>query len=46
MAENVEEYTCRPVYDIDTIDRWHSNCITLLGDAAHAMQKPYWSRGQ
>ena len=37
-AESVEEYTCRSVYDIDPIDRWHSNCITLLGDAAHAMQ--------
>jgi salicylate hydroxylase len=37
-AESVDEYTCRSIYDIDPIDRWHSNCITLLGDAAHAMQ--------
>ncbi|WP_233549519.1 FAD-dependent oxidoreductase [Lysinibacillus yapensis] len=37
-ALTVEEYTCRSVYDIDSIDRWHSNCVALLGDAAHAMQ--------
>ncbi len=37
-AEYVKEYTCRAIYDIDPINRWHSNCITLLGDAAHAMQ--------
>lgn len=37
-AEYVKEYTCRSIYDIDPIDCWHSNCITLLGDAAHAMQ--------
>ncbi|MFC0560583.1 FAD-dependent oxidoreductase [Halalkalibacter alkalisediminis] len=37
IAENVEEYTCRSIYDIDSIERWHSNCVTLLGDAAHAM---------
>jgi salicylate hydroxylase len=27
----------RAVYDIDPLDRWHSDCIALLGDAAHAM---------
>lgn len=37
-AETVDEYTCRAVYDIDSIDRWHSDCVALLGDAAHAMQ--------
>lgn len=37
IAGNVEEYTCRAIYDIDPIERWHSNCVTLLGDAAHAM---------
>nr|WP_308017538.1 FAD-dependent monooxygenase [Alkalihalobacillus deserti] len=37
IAENVEEYTCRSIHDIDSIERWHTNCITLLGDAAHAM---------
>ncbi|MEU9018497.1 FAD-dependent monooxygenase [Actinomadura sp. NPDC048394] len=28
---------CRAVYDIDPIDRWHSDSVVLLGDAAHSM---------
>lgn len=27
----------RAVYDMDPIDRWHSDCVALVGDAAHAM---------
>jgi salicylate hydroxylase len=27
----------RAVYDIDPIDTWHSGCVVLVGDAAHAM---------
>ncbi|MFE6977926.1 FAD-dependent oxidoreductase [Streptomyces sp. NPDC057682] len=27
----------RAVYDIDPIDTWHSDCVVLLGDAAHSM---------
>ena len=27
----------RAVYDIDPIDQWHSDCVALVGDAAHAM---------
>jgi salicylate hydroxylase len=27
----------RAVYDIDPIDTWHSGCVALIGDAAHAM---------
>lgn len=37
MAMAAEDFTCRAVYDIDPINRWTSNCIGLLGDAAHAM---------
>jgi len=29
--------TCRAVFDIDPVERWHTNSVTLLGDAAHAM---------
>lgn len=29
--------TSRSVYDIDPVDVWHSDCVALLGDAAHAM---------
>jgi salicylate hydroxylase len=29
--------SARSVYDIDPLDRWHSDCVALLGDAAHAM---------
>lgn len=28
---------CRAVYDIDPVDRWHTDSVALLGDAAHAM---------
>ena len=27
----------RAVYDIDPVDTWHSDSVTLLGDAAHSM---------
>ncbi|UDY23479.1 FAD-dependent oxidoreductase [Nocardioides sp. Kera G14] len=27
----------RAVYDIDPVDVWHSDAVTLIGDAAHAM---------
>lgn len=27
----------RAVYDIDPIDRWHTDSVVLLGDAAHSM---------
>lgn len=37
MAMIAEDFTCHAVYDIDPINRWTSNCIGLLGDAAHAM---------
>lgn len=29
--------TSRSVFDIDSIDTWHTDSIALLGDAAHAM---------
>ncbi|WP_085993359.1 FAD-dependent oxidoreductase [Oceanobacillus senegalensis] len=37
MAMIAEDFTCRAVFDIDPINCWTSNCIGLLGDAAHAM---------
>lgn len=37
IVESIEEFNCRALYDIDPLERWSSNCITLLGDAAHAM---------
>ena len=27
----------RAVYDIDPVEKWHSNSVVLIGDAAHAM---------
>ncbi|MHA6511219.1 FAD-dependent oxidoreductase [Tessaracoccus sp. Z1128] len=27
----------RAVYDIDPVENWHSECVALLGDAAHSM---------
>jgi salicylate hydroxylase len=27
----------RAVYDIDPVDRWHTDSVVLMGDAAHAM---------
>ncbi|MFK0006614.1 FAD-dependent oxidoreductase [Paenarthrobacter sp. NPDC090520] len=29
--------TSRSVFDIDPLDSWHTGCVALLGDAAHAM---------
>ncbi|MGO1532210.1 MAG: FAD-dependent oxidoreductase [Micrococcaceae bacterium] len=29
--------TSRAVFDIDPVENWHSDSVTLLGDAAHAM---------
>lgn len=37
IAANIENYTCRAVYDIEPVESWNSNCVTLLGDSAHAM---------
>ncbi|MFC2948119.1 FAD-dependent monooxygenase [Virgibacillus sediminis] len=34
---NIEDFTCRPLYDIKPLERWSFGCVTLLGDAAHAM---------
>ena len=31
------EVNVRAVYDIDPVDTWHSDCVVLVGDAAHAM---------
>src|SRR5699024_1294825 len=33
----IEDYTCRSLFDIEPLDHWSTNRITLLGDAAHAM---------
>lgn len=39
MARDLDMNTVnsRAVYDIDPIDAWHSGCVALVGDAAHAM---------
>jgi salicylate hydroxylase len=37
IAENVDHWDVRALYDIDPIEQWSNNCITLLGDAAHSM---------
>jgi salicylate hydroxylase len=39
MARDLDMDTVnsRAVYDIDPIDTWHSDCVVLVGDAAHAM---------
>ena len=37
IAANVDHYVNRSIHDIDPLDRWHSNSVVLLGDAAHAM---------
>ncbi|EHK88057.1 FAD-dependent oxidoreductase [Saccharomonospora azurea] len=34
---DLDTVTSRAVFDIDPVDRWHSDCVTLLGDSAHAM---------
>lgn len=28
--------SCYPMYDIPFLDKWHSGCVCLIGDAAHA----------
>lgn len=33
----MEKFTCRPLYDIDPLEKWSTGCVTLIGDAAHAM---------
>lgn len=39
VAEELDlsQVTSRAVFDIDPVDTWHSDSVTLLGDAAHAM---------
>jgi salicylate hydroxylase len=39
IARNLDMDTVniRSAYDIDPIDVWHTDCVALLGDAAHAM---------
>ncbi|MDF2573499.1 MAG: monooxygenase FAD-binding protein [Agromyces sp.] len=34
---DMERVNVRAVYDIDPVDTWHSDCVALLGDAAHSM---------
>lgn len=34
---DMDTVTVRAVYDIDPVATWHSNCVVLVGDAAHAM---------
>ncbi len=34
---DVDHLNVRAAYDIDPIDRWHSDHVVLVGDAAHAM---------
>jgi len=34
---DIDTVNSRAVYDIDPIDTWHSDCVALVGDAAHAM---------
>ncbi|WP_428911996.1 FAD-dependent monooxygenase [Niallia sp. Krafla_26] len=34
---NIGNFTCRPLYDIEPLERWSSSCVALVGDAAHAM---------
>lgn len=34
---DMDKVNIRAVYDIDPVDNWHSGCVALLGDAAHAM---------
>jgi len=39
MTRNLDMDTVnvRAVYDIDPVERWHSDAVVLIGDAAHAM---------
>ena len=34
---NIEDFTCRALYDIEPLGNWSSGCVTLVGGAAHAM---------
>jgi salicylate hydroxylase len=34
---DMDALSVRAVYDIDPVDRWHSDHVVLVGDAAHAM---------
>ena len=34
---DMDTVNVRGVYDIDPVDTWHSDCVALLGDAAHSM---------
>src|SRR5699024_2094292 len=34
---DMDAVTSRAVFDIDPVQRWHSDSVVLLGDAAHAM---------
>lgn len=34
---DLDQVNIRAVYDIDPVETWHSDCVALLGDAAHAM---------
>ena len=34
---DMDKVNVRAVYDIDPVQVWHSDCVVLLGDAAHAM---------
>lgn len=34
---DMAQVNLRAVYDIDPVPNWHSNCVALIGDAAHAM---------
>ena len=34
---DMSQVNVRSVYDIDSVENWHSNSVVLVGDAAHAM---------
>ncbi|WP_448809750.1 FAD-dependent monooxygenase [Agromyces bauzanensis] len=34
---DMDKVNVRAVYDIDPVDTWYSDCVALLGDAAHSM---------
>ncbi|MFD7875834.1 FAD-dependent oxidoreductase [Streptomyces sp. NPDC059766] len=34
---DMDAVNIRAVYDIDTVDTWHSDSVVLVGDAAHSM---------
>jgi salicylate hydroxylase len=37
IAENINYWDVRALYDINPVHQWSNECITLLGDAAHSM---------